>query len=201
MSTVQSLETYFKIRGISDEITLVHSGNLDWTLITDSVGEVFARDYSSALVFIRDSEVINIWASESRVPYNHSFAELIYSAAKFHRMIARHKAYCPECGEFYPRDQIIRTSGYTACKDCVQSNHSTHYIATAGLHGCLPNYCASHDDYESAVDDLASLHELGKTRTATLRRTGSLELNIHRDGNEYCEITECDCADPDCHNS
>lgn len=76
----------------------------------------------------------------------------------------------------------------------------THYIAMAGIHGCMPNYCTSHDSYKDAVDDLAAMHELGKNRKTELRKNGYIELNIHRDGNEYAEITECDCADPESHN-
>ena len=35
-----------------------------------------------------------------------------------------------------------------------------HYIAMAGLHGCLPASCHAHDEYEDAVESLADLHEL-----------------------------------------
>ena len=76
----------------------------------------------------------------------------------------------------------------------------THFIAMAGLHGCMPQYCASHDTYQDAVEDLAAVHELGRNRTRELKRSGYLELNIHRDGNEYCEITDCDCDSPNDHN-
>ena len=75
-----------------------------------------------------------------------------------------------------------------------------HYIAMAGLHGCMSNYSAAHDDYNSAVDDLVALHELGRNRAAQLRRDAYLELSLHRDGNEYAEVTECDCASPDDHS-
>jgi hypothetical protein len=69
-----------------------------------------------------------------------------------------------------------------------------HYHAMAGLHGCMPNYSSTHDCYALAVDDLADVHELGKRRTKELYEQGYLELNLHRDGNEYCEIVECDEA-------
>ena len=74
-----------------------------------------------------------------------------------------------------------------------------HWIAGAGLHGCLFNYCAVLDSYDAAVDNLAEAHELGRTRKAALKGAGYLELNLKRDGNEYCEITECDCATPEVH--
>ncbi len=75
-----------------------------------------------------------------------------------------------------------------------------HYIAMAGLHGCMPNTCFAHESYDNAVDDLATTHGLGAKRRAALKRDGYLELNFKRDGNEYAEIVECDCATPDVHN-
>jgi hypothetical protein len=75
----------------------------------------------------------------------------------------------------------------------------THYHAMAGLHGCMPSFSDVYDDYGSAVEELASLHELGEKRRRELKRDGYLELNIRRDGNEYCEITEC--HDDECINS
>ena len=75
-----------------------------------------------------------------------------------------------------------------------------HYIGMAGLRGCLPNYCVTHDTHDDAVMDLADTHELGRDRTRRLKRDSFLLLNLHRDGNEYCEITECDCDDPGIHN-
>ena len=77
---------------------------------------------------------------------------------------------------------------------------ATHYIAMAGLHGCLPQTCEVYETYDEAVDALADLHELGDRRRRELRRDGSLELNLHRDGNEYCEIEERDCATPSVHS-
>lgn len=77
---------------------------------------------------------------------------------------------------------------------------TTHYIGMAGLHGYLPNTCEVYTAYEDAVESLASLHELGKKRRAALKRDGSLELNIRRDGNEYIEITDCQCATPEEHS-
>ena len=77
---------------------------------------------------------------------------------------------------------------------------SKHYIAMAGIHGCIPQYCASFDTIRDAADELASIHELGKNRKRALQRDKYLELNLQRDGNEYCEITECDCITPEVHN-
>jgi hypothetical protein len=52
----------------------------------------------------------------------------------------------------------------------------------------------------AAVDSMAIIHELGQRRRRALSRDGYLELNIHRDGNEYIEIVECDCNDAESHN-
>ena len=76
----------------------------------------------------------------------------------------------------------------------------THYIGMAGLHGYLPNCCETYDTYDDAVDGMADMHDLGVRRIRKLRRDGYLELNLGRDGNEYIEITECDCEDPESHS-
>ena len=75
-----------------------------------------------------------------------------------------------------------------------------HYIGMAGLRGCLPQTCSSYETHKDAVEGLASIHELGRNRRRELARNDYLELNLHRDGNEYAEITECDCDKPDDHN-
>jgi len=75
----------------------------------------------------------------------------------------------------------------------------THYIAMAGLHGYLPQLVELCETREEAVDALAQVHELGRDRRRALKRNGYLELNLRRDGNEYAEIEECDCADPSIH--
>ena len=76
-----------------------------------------------------------------------------------------------------------------------------HYVAMAGLHGCIPQHCEVYKTYNEAVDDLASLHDLGRRRRRSLRRNGYLKLDVCRDGNEYCEIRECDCQEPQAHSS
>ena len=67
---------------------------------------------------------------------------------------------------------------------------SKHYIGMAGLHGCLPQYCQSHETIKDAVEDLAQLHELSERKRRVLRRDLYLEMDVYKDGNEYCEITE-----------
>ena len=76
-----------------------------------------------------------------------------------------------------------------------------HFHSGAGMHGCLyqdgPHY---HATYQEAVDSLAETYNLSKGRKADLKRDSYLELNLRRDGNEYCEVTECGdaCKPEDC---
>ena len=77
---------------------------------------------------------------------------------------------------------------------------ATHYIGMAGLHGYLPSTCEVFDSQAAAAESLAATHDLGKRRAAALKRDGYLELNLRRDGNEYCEIEPCDCATPEVHS-
>ena len=74
-----------------------------------------------------------------------------------------------------------------------------HYIAMAGLNGYMPQFCEAFPDRNQAVDTLAEIHEIGKNRTTKLRKYGYIQLNLRRDGNEYCEIQECTCNDPSVH--
>lgn len=78
---------------------------------------------------------------------------------------------------------------------------NNQYVAHAGLHGYMPNCSEVYDSYLAAVESMALLHELGRRRRAQLRRDGYLELNLHRDGNEYIEIVEGNSYEPDSENS
>jgi hypothetical protein len=71
----------------------------------------------------------------------------------------------------------------------------THYIAMSGAHGCLPDSCNAYETYQAAVDTLADLFELGRTRKARLFTDRYLELKPV-DGAEYCEIVACQCTEP-----
>ena len=82
---------------------------------------------------------------------------------------------------------------------CTSFRYRKHWIAGSGEHGCLYDYGPNFHDYQSAVDDLASLFELGRTRKARLFADHYLELDPRKDGASYCEITECDCQDPSEH--
>jgi hypothetical protein len=41
---------------------------------------------------------------------------------------------------------------------------------------------------------------LSERKRRVLRRDLYLEMDVYKDGNEYCEITECDCNKPGIHN-
>ena len=83
MSTVKSLNTYFKIAGIDKDIALLHTGSDDWfSLVTDLVWpnrNVDIDDYGCVFVHTNDSEILHIWGVSTYVPHDTSHAELIYS--------------------------------------------------------------------------------------------------------------------------
>ena len=76
-----------------------------------------------------------------------------------------------------------------------------HYHYGAGLHGYLyQDGPHTTETYLDAVESLASSYDLGRRRAKQLAENGYLELSLKRDGNEYCEITECterDCTGED----
>ena len=74
-----------------------------------------------------------------------------------------------------------------------------HYIAMGGEIGCLPDNCYSYDRLQQAVDSLADLYELSKRQIGELKSYGITYLRPDQ-GGAYCEITECECDDPDQHN-
>jgi len=76
----------------------------------------------------------------------------------------------------------------------------THYIAVAGLRGYLPNVCQSFNDDNSAVRFLYEIHEFPYKKIGELRKNRYIDLDLRKYGNEYCEITECECNTPEVHN-
>lgn len=73
-----------------------------------------------------------------------------------------------------------------------------HFIAMAGLRGCMPNYCDVYFSEKSAVESLCDIHDKGyrSVFANSLRKFHFAELNLAVDGNEYGEIVECDCDAP-----
>jgi hypothetical protein len=74
-----------------------------------------------------------------------------------------------------------------------------HYIGMAGLSGCMPNCCDVYESRTQAAESLGQIHGLSTYQIRNLRHDGYLSLDIEEYGNEYCEITECQCSDPEAH--
>ena len=77
-----------------------------------------------------------------------------------------------------------------------------HFIAMAGLHGYLPQTCEVFGNKGDAVNYLVELHELPPfgRKAKELRKDSYTELDLHKDGNEYAEITVCECDHPEIHS-
>lgn len=75
-----------------------------------------------------------------------------------------------------------------------------HYIGMAGLHGYIPQTCDVYETIGDAAQSLGDLHELSKNKIRLLCRDMYIELDLHKHGNEYCEIVECECDDPNVHS-
>lgn len=84
----------------------------------------------------------------------------------------------------------------------VDDTPKVHYIAIAGLKGCLPNYCTSHDTAQSAYSDLLDIHNIDflSSIASELSLYGYADLDLTIHGNEYAEVIECDCDDPSQHD-
>lgn len=74
----------------------------------------------------------------------------------------------------------------------------THYIAMAGIGGCLPNFCEVYETEKQAVEGLDALCELSRQQKRELRLYGLTDLTKAQ-GNEYAEVVECDCNEPGGH--
>lgn len=83
-----------------------------------------------------------------------------------------------------------------------QQSNRKHFIGMAGLHGCMPNYCDVYASYDDTVESLCQIHDLGKYSRfrKELKRDGTVELNLHKHGNEYAEVSECECNEPWIHS-
>lgn len=75
-----------------------------------------------------------------------------------------------------------------------------HYIGMAGLHGYMPSCCDVYQTKGDAAESLGWIHDLSGRKIKQLRRDMYLELNMEEHGNEYCEISECDCSEPWIHS-
>lgn len=71
----------------------------------------------------------------------------------------------------------------------------THYIAGSGEYGCLYDQFSAYESLRDAVEGLAQIFDLGRTRKAKLKVYRYLNMNQRQDGADYCEITECKCEE------
>lgn len=78
--------------------------------------------------------------------------------------------------------------------------HRKHYIAGAGLHGYLYNCSEVFETRGAAAQWIGDIHELSQRAIYRLRRDCTIELDLSQHGNEYAEIIECECDDPNCHS-
>jgi hypothetical protein len=77
---------------------------------------------------------------------------------------------------------------------------ATHFIAMAGLYGCIPQCREAFPEIGQAAMYLAEIHELDEEQTAELEHTMQLELDVFEYGNDYCKIEPCNCHDPKVHS-
>jgi len=81
-----------------------------------------------------------------------------------------------------------------------------HWIAMAGMRGCMPHYCEAHRTKADAVEDLLVIHddaEVGRPRVKSqLTRKGDTWacIDLHKWGNEILEVVCCDCDEPWVHS-
>ena len=72
-------------------------------------------------------------------------------------------------------------------------NAMKHYILTAGLRGYMPNFLSVHHNINDASETARDVLKIGENKCRELRRYGVALLNRRYHGNEYAEITACDC--------
>ena len=73
-----------------------------------------------------------------------------------------------------------------------------HWIAMAGIRGCIPNFCQSCDTKADAIETLAFIHDDAPRGMKTeLRKYHYTELVF---GNEYASIEPCYCDEREVHD-
>jgi hypothetical protein len=68
----------------------------------------------------------------------------------------------------------------------------SHFHILAGLRGYLPIYSVVFETLESTVEAATTVHDLSEEQAEELYRDLEIELDIHKHGNEYIQIFECD---------
>lgn len=77
----------------------------------------------------------------------------------------------------------------------------THYVATSGLVGYLPNYCEVFHTHAAAIESLVAIWEDDENLDINLFREELMDTGIAF-GSDYevCEVTSCDCNYPQVHS-
>jgi hypothetical protein len=88
MSTVESIDKYFSIRGIQDNVHLV-SDSQDIDSLASYVDRSVLSEYGCFFEVIGDAEITLIYGCTTSTPWSTSRVELIYSAAQLHARIKR----------------------------------------------------------------------------------------------------------------
>lgn len=75
-----------------------------------------------------------------------------------------------------------------------------HYIVLGGLRGYLPNFCEPTLTIREAAAIAAQIHDLSESYVYKhLTRDRFMDLDLHKHGNEYIELTKCTCNEPHIH--
>jgi hypothetical protein len=96
-------------------------------------------------------------------------------------------------GRGNPHIRCVDDAERLAKQEC---NARTHYIAMAGVSGCMPQCCEAFSDGRLATAYLAEIHDLSTTQAIQLEQERFLQLDATKFGNDYCEITTCWCSNP-----
>lgn len=92
----------------------------------------------------------------------------------------------------------MKPDDFTKCPFDSVTKMTTHFIAMAGLRGCLPEYCDVFENEEVAAESLLFIHEVSPdgAERSLLIGLGILYLDLKTHGNEYLQITDCSCGEP-----
>jgi len=130
-----------------------------------------------------------------------AYCDACVARNKYGEPVELHGKVCILCSQRIGigHDHLTSKDNEMVCEHCWKPESPrkpTHYIAMSGQHGYLPDSCNAYETYQSAVDEMASLFSLGRTRKARLFADRILELKPATDGAEYCEIVACQCTEP-----
>ena len=103
--------------------------------------------------------------------------------------------YLPE--NHIPIDDIIPD-----WDDSIAYTAKSHYVVMGGLRGYMPNFLDVAMTKSSCFDYIALIHDLSFSYVKKLYYTNGgylIPLDIHKHGNEYASIDNCNCHEPYIH--